>query len=75
MLIGYARTSTLDQTAGLEAQRKELENAGCEKLFEEQVSSVLSTGRPATFIMKAPGISGWSKRGTPEKKVGDIRSI
>ncbi|MDF0603895.1 recombinase family protein [Psychromarinibacter sp. C21-152] len=40
MLIGYARTSTLDQTAGLEAQREELKKAGCEKLFEEQVSSV-----------------------------------
>lgn len=45
MLIGYARTSTLDQTAGLEAQRKELEIAGCEKLFEEQVSSVDVTSR------------------------------
>ncbi|WP_170550621.1 recombinase family protein [Ruegeria atlantica] len=40
MLIGYARTSTLEQKAGLEAQRDELETAGCEKLFEEQVSSV-----------------------------------
>ncbi|WP_421997297.1 recombinase family protein [Roseovarius confluentis] len=40
MLIGYARTSTLDQKAGLEAQRDELTAAGCEKLFEEQVSSV-----------------------------------
>lgn len=40
MLIGYARTSTIDQKAGLEAQREELKSAGCEKLFEEQVSSV-----------------------------------
>lgn len=40
MKIGYARTSTLDQTAGLDAQRRDLEAAGCEKLFEEQVSSV-----------------------------------
>ncbi len=40
MLIGYARTSTLDQTAGLEAQLDELRAAGCEKIFEEQVSSV-----------------------------------
>ncbi|WP_281967465.1 recombinase family protein [Roseovarius nanhaiticus] len=40
MIIGYARTSTLDQKAGLEAQRRDLEKAGCEKLFEEQVSSV-----------------------------------
>lgn len=40
MIIGYARTSTADQVTGLEAQLKELELAGCEKLFSEQVSSV-----------------------------------
>lgn len=40
MLIGYARTSTLDQKAGLEAQERELKDAGAEKLFVEQVSSV-----------------------------------
>ncbi len=40
MLIGYARTSTLDQKAGLDAQIEELRAAGCDKLFEEQVSSV-----------------------------------
>jgi DNA invertase Pin-like site-specific DNA recombinase len=33
MLIGYARTSTLDQTAGFEAQLTELAQAGCEKVF------------------------------------------
>jgi DNA invertase Pin-like site-specific DNA recombinase len=40
MIIGYARTSTLDQTAGLEAQERDLKAAGCDKLFVEQVSSV-----------------------------------
>jgi DNA invertase Pin-like site-specific DNA recombinase len=40
MLIGYARTSTLDQKAGLEAQERDLKQAGVEKLFVEQVSSV-----------------------------------
>ena len=40
MLIGYARTSTLDQSAGLEAQERDLGGAGCEKTFTEQVSSV-----------------------------------
>ena len=40
MFVGYARTSTLDQKAGLEGQEKELREAGCEKLFVEQVSSV-----------------------------------
>lgn len=40
MLIGYARTSTLDQKAGLEAQERDLAAAGCERTFVEQVSSV-----------------------------------
>jgi DNA invertase Pin-like site-specific DNA recombinase len=40
MIVGYARTSTLDQVAGLEAQERDLRAAGCEKLFVEQVSSV-----------------------------------
>lgn len=40
MLIGYTRTPTLDQKAGLEAQPAELQAAGCEKVFDEQVSSV-----------------------------------
>lgn len=40
MIIGYARTSTLDQIAGFEAQLRELECVKCEKIFREQVSSV-----------------------------------
>ena len=40
MLVGYARTSTTEQAAGLEAQRRDLKASGCEELFEEQVSSV-----------------------------------
>lgn len=40
VLVGYARTSTLDQIAGLEAQVRDLKSAGCTKLYEEQVSSV-----------------------------------
>ncbi len=40
MLIGYARTSTFEQNAGLEAQLRELDHAGAEKVFSEQVSSV-----------------------------------
>lgn len=40
MLIGYARTSTFDQVAGLDAQVRDLTAAGVEKMFTEQVSSV-----------------------------------
>ena len=39
-IIGYARTSTADQVAGLEAQESELADAGCDKVFSERVSSV-----------------------------------
>ena len=40
MLIGYARTSTVDQQAGFEAQLVELESYGCERTYQEQVSAV-----------------------------------
>ncbi len=40
MILGYARTSTADQHAGLEAQERDLRAAGCEKVWSEQVSSV-----------------------------------
>lgn len=40
MIVGYARTSTSTQIAGLEAQERDLRAAGAEKLFVEQVSSV-----------------------------------
>lgn len=41
MLVGYVRTSTAEQAAGLQAQIRDLEAVvGCEKLFSEQVSSV-----------------------------------
>ncbi|MFL5282435.1 MAG: recombinase family protein [Rhodopila sp.] len=40
MLVGYARTSTEDQKAGLEAQERDLKAAGCQKMFAEQASSV-----------------------------------
>ncbi len=42
MLIGYARTSTAEQVAGLVEQTHKLGASGCTKVFEEQVSSVVS---------------------------------
>lgn len=40
MIVGYGRTSTVEQEAGLEAQERDLKAAGCDKLFTERVSSV-----------------------------------
>ncbi|MBW4980769.1 recombinase family protein, partial [Marinobacter adhaerens] len=40
MLVGYARTSTLEQDGGLEAQVRDLRALGCQRVYQEQVSSV-----------------------------------
>ena len=40
MQVGYARSSTVDQEAGFQAQIKALKAAGCEKVLSEKVSSV-----------------------------------
>ena len=50
MLIGYARTSTAEQEAGLEAQRRDLLAAGCERVFAERVSSVAERAELAKAI-------------------------
>ena len=39
-LVGYARTSTTDQKAGLESQLRDLEGAGCQRIYREEISSV-----------------------------------
>lgn len=40
MIVGYARTSTSDQIAGLEAQLAELGKTGVERIFSEQTSAI-----------------------------------
>jgi DNA invertase Pin-like site-specific DNA recombinase len=39
-LIGYARTSTTDQRAGLDAQVRDLKAIGCRRVFSQQASAV-----------------------------------
>jgi DNA invertase Pin-like site-specific DNA recombinase len=44
LLVGYARTSTAEQEAGLLAQVRDLQAAGCTKIFQEQASSIAKRG-------------------------------
>lgn len=44
-LVGYARTSTTDQKAGLAAQERDLQASGCDRIFSEQTSAK-DTKRP-----------------------------
>ena len=50
MIVGYARTSTSDQAAGLAAQDRDLTAAGAEKVFAEQVSSVAKRAKLAECL-------------------------
>jgi DNA invertase Pin-like site-specific DNA recombinase len=40
MRAGCARTSGVEQQAGLDAQFRDLKGAGCEKIFSEQISAI-----------------------------------
>lgn len=46
MLLGYARTSTTDQQAGLADQQARLTAAGCERVYVEQASAAEGKARP-----------------------------
>lgn len=50
MLVGYARVSTSDQIAGLEAQHRDLEATGCTRIFSERVSSVAQRDELASAL-------------------------
>ncbi|CAI9121345.1 recombinase family protein [Brytella acorum] len=45
MKIGYARTSTTEQMAGLESQQRDLVAAGCGRVYAERISGA-KTDRP-----------------------------
>src|SRR4051812_17926212 len=49
-VVGYARTSTVDQEAGVEAQQRGLAAAGCRKVFAEQASSIGKRGQLAAAL-------------------------
>lgn len=77
-LIGYARTSTTDQQAGLEAQLRDLKQAGCTKIFQEEISSV-ATQRPqleaALGYLREGDTLVVSKIDRLARSVGDLVSI
>ena len=50
VLVGYARTSTVEQIAGFEAQKRELASCGVSRIFEEQVSSVDKRNQPEAAL-------------------------
>jgi DNA invertase Pin-like site-specific DNA recombinase len=45
MLIGYARVSTTDQNLTL--QKDALEKAGCERIYEDELSTPLHSDTPS----------------------------
>lgn len=49
--LGYCRTSTSDQVAGLEAQQRDLLATGCSIIFSEQVSSVADSRPELTRVL------------------------
>ena len=50
LLVGYARTSTAEQEAGLQAQIRDLQAAGCIKIFQEQSLIDRRTRRTRTAL-------------------------
>lgn len=50
MIVGYARTSTTDQNAGLAAQERDLRAAGADKVYAEQVSSIAQRAKLAECL-------------------------
>ncbi len=74
-IIGYARTSTTDQQAGLDSQIAELQAAGCTRIFSEQVSGA-DTARP-----QLQAALDWVRAGDvfvvtkPERLSRDVRDL
>ena len=76
-VIGYARTSTTEQEAGLEAQRRDLVAAGCGKVFAEQVSSVGVRAQLAAALdyLREGDVLSVTKPDRLARSVADLLSI
>jgi DNA invertase Pin-like site-specific DNA recombinase len=77
MLVGYARTSTLEQEAGLEAQERDLRAIGAEKVFLERVSSVARRQRleAALEFVREGDVLVVTKPDRLARSVGDLLTI
>jgi DNA invertase Pin-like site-specific DNA recombinase len=77
MIVGYARTSSLSQIAGLEAQERELRAAGCERIFSEQVSSIAEREQleQALDYVREGDIFSVTKLDRLARSVGDLLAI
>jgi DNA invertase Pin-like site-specific DNA recombinase len=49
-LVGYARTSTVEQEAGQISQERDLRVAGCVRVYAERVSSIAKRGQLAAAL-------------------------
>jgi DNA invertase Pin-like site-specific DNA recombinase len=58
MNYGYARTSTFDQQYGLEDQIEQLNKAGCDQVFSEQVSATNMEARTQWSAMMQRLVAG-----------------
>jgi len=77
MIVGYARTSIVEQIAGLEAQERDLRAAGVEKVFAEQVSSVASRAQleAALDFIRAGDVFVVTKLDRLARSIADLCAI
>jgi DNA invertase Pin-like site-specific DNA recombinase len=77
MIVGYARTSTTEQVAGFEAQERDLRAAGVEKVFAEQISSVVTRAQleAALGFIRAGDVFVVTKIDRLARSVGDLCAI
>jgi DNA invertase Pin-like site-specific DNA recombinase len=77
VIVGYARTSTVEQIAGFEAQERDLRAAGVEKVFAEQVSSVASRAQleAALDFIRAGDVFVVTKLDRLARSVADLCAI
>ena len=78
MIVGYARTSTVEQVAGFEAQERDLlKAAGVERIFAEQISSVATRAQldGALDFIRAGDVLVVTKIDRLARSVADLCSI